>query len=557
VEERKLTNHIHHLKQLGWLEIYDVSTKDGDDYAPIRVTPRGEQWLSGPDEVKTAAAPKVVSEEIAAKPTGSPLVFISYTHETPEHKRWVLRLGEDLLKNGIQVILDQWDVAAGADLTLFMEDGIRRSDRVLLICTPVYQRKANEAKGGVGYERMVVTGEIAAKINTTKFVPILRDGTKESSIPTFASTRLYLSFVDDVDYKQALEGLLRELHQSPLSPKPRLGQNPFQTPAETSAAPPGIVQGIEASEDAERAYSQGENILRARDLLGWNRLVRRTRSQVSPRLLKWRLEVEKNGGTQNAQWERALCNGVQILGPSIVLALTAVESELPELRQQRGLLDELLSIEGWNRAGLNVVIETPSALALFYHHILGGFLVRQGRLDDAINLLRGLIRFPGGSHTCELWRASPVMGWSVALGHDAGTSWNWLGTVYREIPSLAHFFETERVYRDWISSYLLCASAIELASALKRSMIPAQVEHMEIPLMYLPRDPDDLASLITRTLNSAHVTEVIAGAYGINPDTLRRSWPAWVMQLYAIRQKYNDGFWSVLGLREAEIAPLP
>jgi len=104
-------------------------------------------------------------------------VFVSYTHENRDHKRWVLQLATDLCGNGIDVLLDQWELSFGDDVTLFMERGIRNADRVLLVCTPTYARKANEGQGGVGYERLVVTGEIATKIDTNKFICVLRSGT--------------------------------------------------------------------------------------------------------------------------------------------------------------------------------------------------------------------------------------------------------------------------------------------------------------------------------------------------------------------------------------------
>lgn len=78
-----------------------------------------------------------------------PKVFISYSHDSPEHKRWVSELGAKLRHNGIDAILDQWDLGPGDDITLFMESGLKNSDRVLVICTDTYVSKANAGEGGV------------------------------------------------------------------------------------------------------------------------------------------------------------------------------------------------------------------------------------------------------------------------------------------------------------------------------------------------------------------------------------------------------------------------
>lgn len=120
----------------------------------------------------------------------TPIVFVSYTHESPEHKNWVKTLSADLRRNGVNALLDQWKVPLGGEFTQFM-DSIRTCDRVLLICTLVYARKANEGEGGVGYERSVITAELAKKIDTSKFVCILRDGESDDAIPTFTGARRY------------------------------------------------------------------------------------------------------------------------------------------------------------------------------------------------------------------------------------------------------------------------------------------------------------------------------------------------------------------------------
>ena len=42
-----------------------------------------------------------------------PKVFISYSHDSPEHRRWVSELGAKLRDNGVDAILDQWDLGPG------------------------------------------------------------------------------------------------------------------------------------------------------------------------------------------------------------------------------------------------------------------------------------------------------------------------------------------------------------------------------------------------------------------------------------------------------------
>lgn len=67
-----------------------------------------------------------------------PKVFFSYSHDSGRHKDWVLTLATRLLANGVNVVLDQWDLRLGGDLPLFMESGLTEADRVLSICTNQY-----------------------------------------------------------------------------------------------------------------------------------------------------------------------------------------------------------------------------------------------------------------------------------------------------------------------------------------------------------------------------------------------------------------------------------
>lgn len=72
--------------------------------------------------------------------------------------------------------MDQWDARLGMDLPKYMEGRIRSSDYVLLVCTPIFAERANAGRGGVGYEKGVITGELYSGAPHTKFIPVLRNG---------------------------------------------------------------------------------------------------------------------------------------------------------------------------------------------------------------------------------------------------------------------------------------------------------------------------------------------------------------------------------------------
>ena len=45
--------------------------------------------------------------------SSAPKVFVSYSHDSQDHKDWVLKLATRLVANGVDVILDQWDLSLG------------------------------------------------------------------------------------------------------------------------------------------------------------------------------------------------------------------------------------------------------------------------------------------------------------------------------------------------------------------------------------------------------------------------------------------------------------
>lgn len=157
-----------------------------------------------------------------------PKVFVSYSHDNLDHKKWVNELATKMRNNGIDAILDQWDLMPGGDLPHFMETNLEKSDYILMICTETYVKKANDGKGGVGYEKMIITSNLLKDIDQKKIIPIIKQS-GSSSIPTFLKTKLYLDFSKNSQFEYSFDELIRTIHNSPLLKKPKIGNNPFKT----------------------------------------------------------------------------------------------------------------------------------------------------------------------------------------------------------------------------------------------------------------------------------------------------------------------------------------
>jgi hypothetical protein len=156
-----------------------------------------------------------------------PKVFISYSHDTQQHKKWVLELAIRLRNNGIDAVIDQFELKAGDDIPHFMETNLASSNKILMICTNKYVDKANRGEGGVGYEKMIITSNLMKGINENKIIPIIRQ-VASSNVPTFLKSKLYINFSTDDDFEFVYDELVRTIHNSPLFEKPPVGNHPFK-----------------------------------------------------------------------------------------------------------------------------------------------------------------------------------------------------------------------------------------------------------------------------------------------------------------------------------------
>ncbi len=155
-----------------------------------------------------------------------PKAFISYSHDSVEHKKWVLDLATRLRSSGVDAVIDQWDLRPGDDLAHFMETQLTAADRVLMVCTEKYVEKANAGIGGVGYEKMIVTAASLARIDSNKVIPIIRQVTGVV-LPTFLRTKVFLDFSRPDQFEFSFDELVRTLHDAPLFEKPPVTKSSF------------------------------------------------------------------------------------------------------------------------------------------------------------------------------------------------------------------------------------------------------------------------------------------------------------------------------------------
>lgn len=145
---------------------------------------------------------------------GVPTVFISYSWDDLEHKKWAKQLADDLRsKHNICSLIDQYNLA-GASIVEFMNKGIRVADRVLMIGTPVYKQRSETGIGTGGkYEGVIITTEIYKNTDTIKFIPLLRRGDSfDDSFINIVSVLNGYDFRDENKYDDILQELADEIY---------------------------------------------------------------------------------------------------------------------------------------------------------------------------------------------------------------------------------------------------------------------------------------------------------------------------------------------------------
>jgi hypothetical protein len=144
-------------------------------------------------------------------------VFVSYTRESDDHSQWVRTLADALERFAeFDVTFDQYDLHGGKDLLHFMDRGLA-CERIVIVITPEYVRKATKRIGGVGYESSVISSDVLTNQLAARVVPVLRCGDK---VPPFLRSKLYVDLREGCDFLVGITDLHRALHGKAAARRP-------------------------------------------------------------------------------------------------------------------------------------------------------------------------------------------------------------------------------------------------------------------------------------------------------------------------------------------------
>ena len=153
----------------------------------------------------------------------NPRVFLSYTGVNPDNRKWVSNFATKLRRSGVNTRLDIWHLKPGQDLAQWMTNEVIMADKVLLICDKYYAEKSNTKTGGVGWETMIIQGDMLSNEHSSKYIVILRDSIDES-IPIYMKSRYSMNWTDEKQEDEKFRELLFCLFDCEIEPE--LGEIP-------------------------------------------------------------------------------------------------------------------------------------------------------------------------------------------------------------------------------------------------------------------------------------------------------------------------------------------
>lgn len=162
--------------------------------------------------VRTESAPTASTE---IKP---PRVFISYTGTDVQHRTWVKKLAHRLRDNGVDARIDMFHLRPGHDLHQWMTNEVIMADKVLLICDKYYAEKADARRSGVGWETMIILGDMLSTQKQTKYIGIVHGENIQESLPVYIRSKYCLDWTKDERMEEEFKDLVLYLYDCEIEP---------------------------------------------------------------------------------------------------------------------------------------------------------------------------------------------------------------------------------------------------------------------------------------------------------------------------------------------------
>ncbi|MFF1614743.1 SEFIR domain-containing protein [Amycolatopsis sp. NPDC058278] len=123
----------------------------------------------------------------------APRVFVSYSHDSEEHKAQVRRFATVLHSRiGLEVVLDQWHDNVRIDWSLWATRNLKAADFVIVVASPLYRARADgdappDEGRGAQFETAIIRNKLTKDLEagTRRVLPVVLPGHSIDDIPEF------------------------------------------------------------------------------------------------------------------------------------------------------------------------------------------------------------------------------------------------------------------------------------------------------------------------------------------------------------------------------------
>ena len=146
-------------------------------------------------------------------------VFISHTSTSTSNENWIKSFATYLRENGLDARLDIWHLRPGMDLPQWMCNELQLADRVIIISDEQYAQRADGRHGGVGWETMIIQGDMSRlTVTNNKYLVIVRSENIDAGLPLYLKTKYCLHCSEPLLEDDFKTKILQELFNVEIAP---------------------------------------------------------------------------------------------------------------------------------------------------------------------------------------------------------------------------------------------------------------------------------------------------------------------------------------------------
>ncbi|WP_410642603.1 SEFIR domain-containing protein [Amycolatopsis sp. lyj-346] len=161
----------------------------------------------------------------------APRVFVTYSHDTPEHKGLVERFAAFLrTRIGLDVHLDAWYDNVRRDWSAWATEQLTKADFILVVASPDYKRRADGSAlphegRGAQFEAAILRNNLTRDLRreTERVLPVVLPGRSVDEIPVFLNAHSTTRYHVDEFTETGVADLLAAITGQGQYPMPRRG----------------------------------------------------------------------------------------------------------------------------------------------------------------------------------------------------------------------------------------------------------------------------------------------------------------------------------------------